>query len=491
MRKLFFCFVAFILYSSLAAAEWNDSIRYKGEAVVEIPMKAHTPFWLMNGKYGVSSLKGSNGYMRLSAFKDMDTSRRLSWGAGADVVIGYGMQSTFFLQQLYAEAKYRSLNLMIGAKEMPGFLSNPELASGNMLYANNAHPIPQIKLGIFDYADLKFTKGWVGIKGYLSYGIFTDNRWINNWVNKESQYTLSTLYHSKALFLRGGNAQKFPLEFEMGIEMATQFGGTTYYPDGEIVKMPRKLKNWIKAFIPMGGDADTPVSEQTNVEGNFIGTWNFALSWKPQSNWSVKAYYQHLFEDHSMLWFDYPWKDGLWGIEAKLPDNPFVSEIVYEYLYTKDQGGPVYWDQTPEVNEQVSGRDGYYNHYICNGWQNWGMGIGNPLFISPIYNNSHQLYFFGNRLWAHHLGFKGSPSKYVGYRILATYQKNWGTYDIPFPEVKSSFNLLTELNFKIPSLPGWQADIAFGMDAGSLVGNNYGMQIRISKTGWLFGKKSN
>ncbi len=489
MHKLLFCFVAILLMPTIIKAEWNDSIRYKGEIAVEIPMSGHTPFWLMNGKYGVSSIKGSHGYMRLSAFKDMDTSKRFTWGAGADVVVGYGMQSPVYLQQLYAEVKYRCLNLMVGAKEMEGFLSNPELATGNLLFANNAHPIPQVKAGIFDFADVWFTNGWFAVKGYLSFGKYTDNRWISNWIDKNYKYTLGTLYHSKALFIRGGNAKKFPLEFVMGIEMATQFGGTTYYPDGTVVVMPRKFKNWIKAVIPMGGDENTPAGEQSNVEGNFLGSWNFALSWKPQADWNVKLYYQHMFEDHSMLWIQYPWKDGLWGIEAKLPKNRWVSEIVYEFLYSKDQAGSVYYDHTPEINEQVSGRDNYFNHGINNGWQNWGMGIGNPLFISPVYNSPHRLAFLGNRLWAHHLGFKGTPSRYVGYRILATYQKNWGTYAEPFPNVKSSFNLLGELNLKVPSLPGWQADISFGMDAGSLIGNNYGLQVKISKTGWLFGKK--
>lgn len=488
MRKLLICFVA-ILLPALAKAEWNDSIRYKGEAVVNLPMGGKTPFWLLNGNYGVSSIKNSHGYLRLSAFKDMDTSKRFTWGAGADVVVGYGMQSPVYLQQLYAEAKYRCLNLMIGAKEMPGFLSNPELATGNLLYANNAHPIPQVKAGIFDYADIWFTNGWAGIKGYISYGKYTDNNWISNWVDKKAaRYALGTFYHSKALFLRGGNAKKFPLEGEVGIEMATQFGGTTYMPNGTVVVMPHKLKNFLKALIPMHGDSDTPSGEQSNVEGNFLGSWNFALAWKPQADWSVKVYYQHFFEDHSMLWIQYPWKDGLWGVEAKLPKNPFVSEIVYEFLYSKDQSGAVYWDHTPEINEQVSGRDNYYNHSYNNGWQNWGMGIGNPLFISPIYNDPHQLNFLANRLWAHHLGFKGQPTDCVGYKIVTTYQKNWGTYGRPFAEVKSCFNFLAEVNLKCKKLPGWQADVAFGADGGSLIGHNYGLQVKISKTGWLFGK---
>ncbi len=37
-----------------------------------------------------------------------------------------------------------------------------------------------------------------------------------------------------------------------------------------------------------------------------LGSWNFALAWKPKSDWSVKLYYQHFYEDHSMLFFDYP-----------------------------------------------------------------------------------------------------------------------------------------------------------------------------------------
>lgn len=487
MRKLLLPTLLLILISSLSAkAEWNDSVRYKGEVVMNFPAGGNTPFWLLNNRYGISSINGSHSYLRGSAFKDMDESKRFSWGAGVDLALGRGMQSAFYVQQLYAEAKYRCLDLMIGAKEMPGFISNPELSTGNLLYSGNAHPIPQVKAGIFDFADIWFTNGWVGIKGYLSFGKFTDSNWTENWVDKSAyKYTTGTLYHSKALFLKGGNAKKFPFEFEIGIEMATQFGGTTYYPDGKVIKMPTKLKNWFKAMVPMHGGEDTPAGEQVNVEGNVLGSWNFAFSWKPQDDWNLKVYYQHMFEDHSMLWIQYPWKDGLWGAEAKLPKNPWVSALVYEFLYTKDQAGPVYYDYDALIPEQVSGRDNYYNHDIYNGWENWGMGIGNPLIISPVYNSPHDLRFTGNRLWAHHLGLKGDPTENMSYKLIASYQKNWGTYDIPFPEVKTCFNLLAEMNFRTPSLPGWQADVAFGMDCGSLIGRNFGLQVRISKTGFL------
>ena len=47
------------------------------------------------------------------------------------------------------------------------------------------------------------------------------------------------------------------------------------------------------------------------------------------------------------------------GLEVTLPANPFVNKFVYEYLGFKDQSGPVYWDHTPSIPEQVSGTDNY------------------------------------------------------------------------------------------------------------------------------------
>ena len=484
------CAVA-LLAANNAKAEWNDSIRYHGEIGVNVAGGQNTPFWLMNNRYGLSSRTRNNAYLRLGAFHDMDTTKRFTWGAGVDLAVAARFTSTFIVQQLYGEAKYRCLNLLVGSKEMPGFISNSDLATGNLTYSGNARPIPQVRAGIFDYADFWGTKGWFAVKGYIAYGKFTDNRWIRSWVDPDSRYTVGTWYHSKAIFFRGGNARKFPLEFELGLEMATEFGGMTYNygAPGRTVKMPHGIKNFIKALVPMRGGSDTPDGEQLNVEGNMLGSWNFALAWK-QENWAVKAYYQHFYEDHSMLFFDYPWKDGLWGVEARLPKNRWVSDVVYEFIYNKDQAGAVYYDHTDKINEQVSGRDNYYNHYFYNGWQHWGMGIGNPLVISPIYNNNHTFGFKSTRMWGHHLGFKGKPLDELGYKILASYQKSWGTYDVPFPEPRSSFNLMAEVSYAPARLKGWQGDLAFGMDAGSLIGNSYGVMLKISKTGWFLGPKN-
>lgn len=489
---LFTSLLAIILFLPLhMRGEWNDSIRYKAEVNSALSSGDHTPFWLVANRHGLSSLTRNNGYLRLAAFHDMDTTKHFTWGAGVDVAGCVRMGAPLFLQQAYGEVKYRCLNAMAGCKDFKSEWSNPALGTGGMLFSGNARAIPQVRLGIFDYADVWGCRGWLAIKGYIAYGKFADSHWIKNWSPEypfSYKYTLGTLYHSKAIAFRVGNTREFPLQGELGLEMATEFGGTLYH-NGHITEMPHGLSAWLKAFLPLHGGSNSAVEDQKNVEGNMLGCWNFAISWIPQADWRLKIYYQHYFEDHSMMTFDYIWKDGLYGVEAQLPRNPVVSDIVYEFLYTKDQAGAVYWDRTPEINEQVSGRDNYYNNYAYNGWQNRGMAIGCPLLLSPIYNARHQMAFLDNRVVAHTLGFRGEPSPQFGYLAKISYSRNWGTYDDPYDNVKTLVALLVQADYHPHRLKGWEASLAFGMDGGSLIGHNYGVMLSIKKTGWLFAPK--
>ena len=215
-----------------------------------------------------------------------------------------------------------------------GEFNDPRLSSGNLLYSGNAMPIPQLRLGIFDYAPFWGTNGWFSVKGYISYGMFTDSGWQKSWAAPGSKRTEDVLYHSKGLWLRGGNTSKFPLQAVVGIEMATQFGGKSF-KDGKELKMGSGLKQWLNALFPMSTTSENFDGEVVTVEGNMLGAYNISLSWLPDADWSVTAYYEHFFEDHSQMTFEYGWKDGLWGVEVQLPRNPFVSSFVYEYLYSK------------------------------------------------------------------------------------------------------------------------------------------------------------
>ena len=466
------------------AAQPADSIRYEAEIHATFSGGENTPFWLVNNLQGLGSNEKNNGYVRAAVFKDLDTSRRFSWGAGIDLVGAWRSQIPFNIHQLYGEVKYRSLSALIGSKEMWGDYNNPRLSSGSLLYSGNALPIPQIRLGIFDYAPFWGTKDWFSVKGYFAYGMFTDSNWQKSWAAPGTKYTTNVLYHSKGLWIRGGNTKKFPLLAEVGIEMATQFGGKAY-ENGKIVDMKPTFLDWLKAIFPSKETEDVLLGEISSIKGNMLGQYTIALSWMPDADWSVKAYFEHFFEDQSQMTFEYGWKDGLWGIDAQLPKNRFVSEIVYEFLYTKDQTGAVNHDKTDLEPEQVSGRDNYYNHSLYTGWQHWGMGIGNPLILSPIYNSNHLIKFLDNRIVAHHLGIAGNPTDRIGYRLLISYSKNWGSYQFPLPEVLDNFNLLAEVSWRPKRLKGWYGSLSVGVDGGQLIGHSVGAGITIGKTGLI------
>ena len=186
-----------------------------------------------------------------------------------------------------------------------------------------------------------------------------------------------------------------------------------------------------------------------------------------------------------MMFGQYGWKDCLAGLEITLPRNPAVATVVYEYVGTKDQSGPIFHDATSAFPYQISAIDDYYNHSIYTGWQHWGQGIGNPLLIAPAYNTDGLIIFKSNRIKAHHIALAGTPSKEWHYRVLFSYARHWGTYFDPFPEVKKSINTLLEASYQPQKLNRWTFILSFAADGGQLIGRNIGAMLCIRKSGLL------
>ena len=60
------------------------------------------------------------------------------------------------------------------------------------------------------------------------------------------------------------------------------------------------------------------------------------------------------------------------GTELNFKYSRWLNELVFEYIYTKYQSGPVYHDHSMEISNHLGGNDDFYNHYIYTGWQHWG-----------------------------------------------------------------------------------------------------------------------
>ena len=471
-----------------------DSLQYRAELQGTLAGGDHSPLWLNANKYGLSSLKKANGYIRGAIQRPLsnDDGRRWGVGYGVDLALAAGFTSTLVIQQAYIEARWLKGVLTVGAKEMPMELKNQELSSGSQTLGINARPVPQVRIALPDYWSIPGTCNWLALKGHIAYGKTTDDGWQKDFKAPNTRYTENTLFHSKAGYLRIGPKN---ITFELGLEMASQFGGKSYtYENGveTVYENSSSLKAFWNALIPGGSDATD--GNFKNVEGNQLGSWVMRLNFD-QPTWNIGVYADQFFEDHSMMthfsksgdgYFRYDFKDWLLGVELKLKQTRWLEGVVVEYLYSKYQGGPVYHDHTANVDIQISGRDNYYNHHLFTGWQHWGQVMGNPLYRSPLYNDDRKIEVEHNRFKAWHLGFNGSPIDGLHYRVLATWQRSFGSYYYLPPTPVENVSLLAEASYALRH--GWLVKGAFAMDNGKLRGESYGVQLSVIKTG-IIGKK--
>ena len=496
--------------SSLATA--GDSLQYKLELQSTLASGTHNPLWLSANRYGLSSLDTDNGYLRAAVAKDGGhaADRKFDWGAGLDMAVAYGFTSTTVVQQAYAEGRWLYGLLTIGSKEQPMQFRNQQLSSGPQTLGVNARPVPEIRLSVPDYWAVPLGGRWVSFKGHVAFGKYSDSRWQRDFTHEQTPHTDGALHHSKAGYMRI-HKRGSPLTIEGGIEMATQFGGRMLIKDaqGEIVTEV-KNRSGILSFwhaLAAGGHEVTETGYLQNVEGNMLGSWMARLTWS-EPTWEASVYADHYFEDHSSMFlleytgygrgdkWDthtrkrfmlYPLKDMQLGAELKLPGCPWLQNVVVEYLYTKYQSGPIYWDRAEGLSEHIGGRDSYYNHSIYTGWQHWGMVMGNPLYRSPLYNSDSQVSVESNRFIAWHMGLCGQLSPRLSYRLLATTEKAWGTYSLPFTSMQRDQSLMGELTYALPRrlLPGLYIRCAAAIDRGRLLGDNSGLQITVTKKGRL------
>lgn len=469
-----------------------------------------TPLWLNANEYGLSSLDGSNGYARVAVERPLRTDSMRSWGVGycVDVAVPYGFTSDFVAQQAYVEARWLHGVLTVGSKEWPMELKNNELSSGGLTFGKNARPVPQVRIALPEYWEVPFTRGWVGLKGHIAYGRMTDDAWQHEFTGRQTRYADDVLYHGKAGYLKIGNDYRFcPFSLEMGLEMASTFGGTSYRPtsDGtmEMIENSTGLKAYWQALIPGGAEATETLYK--NIEGNQLGSWLIRLNYKAD-RWRVGLYAEKFFEDQSAMfqldydgygsgdaWNErekqryllYDFKDMMLGFELNLDYEYWIRNVVFEYLHTKYQSGPIYHDHTSSISDHIGGNDNYYNHGVFTGWQHWGQVMGNPLFRSPIYNDDGTITVKDNRFVAFHLGLSGGIHD-VRYRLLTTWQEGLGTYNEPYTKKLHNHSVLAEVAYNFSGkLDGWKVCGSYGVDFGKILGNNSGFRLTISKSGLL------
>ena len=477
---------------------------YRVEAFGSVSTGDNTPFWMLYHNWGMVPLNANNFYIRGGVFHQQTLNKDWSFNAGLDLAgASPNAYGSVWVQQLYGELNWKFLRLNIGSKEDYTSLLNPYLSSGDFDLSNNARPLPEIKVSIPNFVLVPYTKVNMYIKGDFAIGRYLDG----NWQEKIAQpdfysYEKNILAHHKSIYFRFGNIEtKNRLQFTFGLDHQAQYGGVLYkgnyfWPFGQaeynVIKQPQGITDLWRVVIAKEGSSSSSATDQSYTAGSSVGAYLFKFDYRLKNKDILSIYKQHFFEDGSGMAFE-NYRDGLYGIEYKTKNKSLLSGAIFEYVYTKNQTGPVHFnlDMDSEHKYLISkgnGNDDYYNNIdYVQGRSYFGRTMGTPLFLSPEYNKDGRLYFTSSRIISYHLGIEGYIIPDLQYRLLATTGQSWGIYYLPFDHVKNGVASELDLMYNFPKIEGLSMKLALAFNKGEFFSDDsFGGGITIAKRGVLF-----
>ncbi|MDE5880689.1 MAG: capsule assembly Wzi family protein, partial [Muribaculaceae bacterium] len=422
------------VFFSVAVAE--VPVEYHASVTAQASSESLAPYMLGSWNEGRYA-EGSGIWQEAGILKRLDMSKRFNWSAGFDYLAGVGQKTdyarwddktstwgesaarrnAFRIQQLFGELKYRAVYLTLGMKYSHSLIVDDHLSSGDLTRSNNATPIPGIGAGFIDFVNIPFTKGWLQINGEIMYGRMMDSRFKKREFNfYDGVFSQDLYYNYKRCYFRTNPDKNFHII--IGMQAAGMFGGwDAKYKSGKIIRSEDrgfKLADVFQMFFPREGG-------ENYYTGNHLGTWDFKANYKLRDGSRLSAYFEWPWEDGSGIGRMNGW-DGLWGIQYDFCRRGIVSKAVVEYLDFTNQSGPIHYD--PEDNPfnpitgHAQGEDNYYNNDYYGAYTNYGMSIGTPFLMSPLYNQNGSLAYLHNRARGFHVALEGNPTEWLDYRIM-------------------------------------------------------------------------
>lgn len=486
--------------STLLASATVD-LHYGGEALVATGTGDFAPYYTSVLRHG--RLTQSTTLLgEVSAWVPMHLDRRFSWGACVDLVADYGSSveyarynpngwsthkehpAPFWIQQAFAEIKYRGVFLTVGAKEHGSALLNQQLSSGDLVESGNARPIPEARAGFVDFQNIPFTNGWVQIQGEIGWGKMTDSDW---WADRYNRYNYHIVsgewYNYKRCYFRTKPTQ--PLSVTVGMQAAVTFGGTVEtWREGVRIRSRKhdvNFKSFLNSWLPMPGGEEF-------YEGNHLGSWDFVARYRFASGQQLRAYFQWPWEDGSGIGRRNGW-DGLWGIEWTRPDRSWITGAVIELLEFTNQSGPQHFapGDLPggTITSESTGADDYYNNAMYNSYAYYGLSIGTPAIMAPLYNRDGYPAYIGNRLRGFHAAATGFITDGLSWRLRAGYRKAWGNGMLALPKPVHLTSVSLDVDWQLPRIKGLSVNGAIAIDRGTMPCNAFGITVGVKYNGLL------
>lgn len=503
-RSIHFILFLLIPFVSIFGFEMN----WEASTTVNAGTGKFAPSLIMANRAGtVTQSKGV--YERAGLFHELNPKDRFSFSFGVDAYIQATSSvdydrwnvdeekfeaiprrpSVFVLQQLFGEIKYRSLYLLAGMKEHDrSFIDNP-LSSGDLTISNNARPIPQVKVGFYDFVDIPFTNHWAQIIGDIAYGKFTDSKWNKDHYNYYN-YFLNTdvWFHYKRLYLRS-NPDK-PFVATVGMQHAAQFNGTLKkYQRGVCIETVESHDFWLSfldVFVQAQHSDSEIEGEAMNFVGNHLGSWDIKFDYRLKNDDKISLYVMKPWEDGTGIGWQNGF-DGLWGVAYKWNNNKFFNSVLFEYLDFTNQAGPFLHEPSENIPTNTTGGDDYYNNFMYNGWTNYGMGVGSPVLKSTIYNTDGFMKYLDNAVRGFHFGMDGMIGN-VDWRVLLSWKQSKGAVYFPRPKRAQSTSMMIEGKYSFPKVKGLSLKAQIGFDAGDLYPACFGSLVSLTYKGKILTK---
>lgn len=496
-----------VAIAAVQQAHAQLEVEYEGGITANAGTQSLAPYYIASNRGGTVTQQ-YDLLADAALSHSLDTTRRASWGFGAEVWAGAASSADYdrynakqdgfypnaqhparvWIQQLYAEVKYRGVFATLGAKQLHSPIVSQRLSSGDIVMSGNAKPGAGFNIGFVNFQNIPFTRGELQIVGQMGYYRLGDGGWLNHHYNGYNHF-LTTGYWLNYKSCHFRTRPTRPLVLTIGAQAACQFAGTQRkYEKGRLVKtvkMEADAKAFFRSLIAGSGGSNPGDSY---VEGNHLGSWDVVLEYKLPHRGTVRGYYQSPWEDGSSIGKQNGF-DGLWGLEYRSGSQGMVSGVALEYLDFTNQCGPVHYSKDDHPNsvlkDHSTGADNYYNNYAYNGYQNRGMSIGTPFVKSPLYNRDGYLRYTDNLLRGFHAAVMGTVSDEVGYRAMLSYRRAWGALEFPRHKSVTATSLMLEATVTPHRVRNLTIKAQWACDWGSLYGHNAGGLVSISYHGHL------
>ncbi len=459
--------------------------------------------------YYISSLRGGRFTQQYNVQaegmikRDMSRDGRFSYGFGLDVVGGYSSvvdyeryrlsdkswfkhqerPSAGWIQQLYGELRWRSIFVSAGAKERGSALLTNSLTSGDLTESGNARPIPQIRAGLTDFRNIPFTDGWVQIQAEAGYGKYLDDNWWRDHYNYYNYHiTKNCYYNYKRVYFRTKPTERFSVT--IGMQAAAMFGGSvSYYYDGKFSRSEKQksdLWTFVKMLIPIQDDGESFYT------GNHLGSWDMRARYSMNDGKQIFAYFSFPWEDGSGIGKLNGW-DGMWGLEYKSDASSLINGALVEYLDFTNQSGPLHFNPSDfegtTIPDHVSGSDDYYNNISYNSYAYYGMSVGTPAIMAPIYNTNGYIAYKANAMRGFHVGVEGCILPGLEYRVKGGYRKAWGSGYVLLPRPLHLTAVMLEANWRPAGISGLSVNGRLELDRGNMPCNAFGAMLTVRYDG--------